>query len=74
MKNLTVIDAINELIKGINLAYSRQAYTMVESRDILNAIEFLGETIKSQEAQSKQAQVEPEVPAEIAAVPAHSEK
>ena len=50
MKNLTVIDAINELIKGVNLAYSRQAYTMIETRDIINAIEFLGEAIKGQQA------------------------
>lgn len=74
MKNLTVIDAINELIKGVNLAYARQSYTMVEARDILDAIEFLGETIKAQENQARQTQVEQEVPAEIAAVPSHSEK
>lgn len=61
MKNLTVIDAINELIKGVNVAYSRQAYTMLETRDIINAIEFLGETIKSQ-----QQQVAPVAPVETA--------
>jgi len=49
MKNLTVIKAINDLIKGVNIAYSRQAYTMLETRDIINAIEFLGETIKAQQ-------------------------
>jgi DNA-binding transcriptional regulator YhcF (GntR family) len=49
MKNLTVIDAINDLIKGVNIAYSRQAYTMLETREIINAIEFLGETIKAQQ-------------------------
>lgn len=58
MKNLTVIEAINDLIKGINIAYSRQAYTMPETRDIINAIEFLGETIKTQQqATSVETQV-----------------
>ena len=51
MKNLTVIDAINELIKGVNIAYARggaSVYTMLEIREIFNAIEFLNETIKTQ--------------------------
>ena len=53
MKNLTVIEAINELVKGVNKAYARNgsnAYTMQEIRDIYNAIEFLAETIQSQTA------------------------
>jgi putative aminopeptidase FrvX len=58
MKNLTVIDAINDLIKGVNVAYSRQAYTMSETRDIINAIEFLNETIKSQQQQQIAAPIE----------------
>jgi hypothetical protein len=49
MKNLTVIEAINDLIKATNIAYSRQAYTMLETREIINAIEFLGETIRTQQ-------------------------
>ena len=56
MKNLTVIEAINDLIKATNVAYSRQAYTMLETREIINAIEFLGETIKSQQ-QAQQAEL-----------------
>lgn len=50
MKNATVIDAINELIKGVNIAYARNAYSMQEVRDIFNAIEFLGEVVKAQQA------------------------
>lgn len=49
MKNLTVIDAINELIKGTNIAFARNAYNMQEVRDIYNAIEFINETIKVQQ-------------------------
>lgn len=56
MKNLTVIDAINEIIKGTNLAFARNAYSMSEVRDIYNAIEFLGETIKSQQVAPQEAQ------------------
>lgn len=59
MKNLTVIDAINDLIKGVNVAYSRQAYTMLETREIINAIEFLNETIKVQQQQQQQQVVAP---------------
>lgn len=65
MKNFTVIDAINELIKGVNVAYSRQAYTMLETRDIINAIEFLGETIKAQQQAEKIEKPEVTTPAEI---------
>ena len=57
MKNLTVIEAINDLIKGVNIAYSRQAYTMFETREIINAIEFLGETIKAQQQQIENPEV-----------------
>ena len=39
MKN--VIEAINELIKGVNNAYSRGAYTMAETHDLHQAIEFI---------------------------------
>lgn len=56
MKNLTVIDAINEIIKGVNLAFSRNSYNMSEVRDIYNAIEFLGETIKSQQVATQETQ------------------
>lgn len=57
MKNLTVIEAINDLIKATNVAYSRQAYTMLETREIINAIEFLGETIKSQQLAQQQTEL-----------------
>lgn len=62
MKNLTVIDAINEIIKGTNLAFSRNAYSMSEVRDIYNAIEFLGETIKSQQVAPQEAQSKESTP------------
>ena len=51
MKNLTVIDAINELIKGVNMGFARNAYNMAEVTDIYLAIQFLNETInKAQQA------------------------
>lgn len=68
MKNLNVIDAINELIKATNIAYSRQAYTMAETRDIINAIEFLGDSIKNQQKNNS------ETPAPIEINPGPSEK
>ena len=61
MKNLTVVEAINDLIKGVNIAYARQAYNMLETREIINAIEFLNETIKNQ-----QQAVQAEAPVEKA--------
>lgn len=48
-----VIDAINELIKGVNAAYARGAYNMQEARTLINAIEFIGEAIKNQQAQTQ---------------------
>lgn len=54
-----VIDAINELIKGVNAAYARGAYNMQEARTLINAIEFIGEAIKNQQAQAPTAQAAP---------------
>lgn len=36
-----VIDAINELIKGVNNAYTRGAYSMAEAHDLHEAMEFI---------------------------------
>lgn len=36
-----VIEAINELIKGVNNAYARGAYTMAETHDLHKAVEFI---------------------------------
>jgi hypothetical protein len=36
-----VIEAINELIKGVNNAYTRGAYSMAEAHDLHEAIEFI---------------------------------
>lgn len=36
-----VIEAINELIKGVNNAYARGAYSMAEAHDLHEAIEFI---------------------------------
>lgn len=36
-----VIDAINVLIEGVNVAYSRGTYSMAETHDLHVAIEFL---------------------------------
>lgn len=51
----TVIEAINDLIRGVNLAFSRNAYSMQETRTLINAIEFIGDTIKSQQEQQQDA-------------------
>jgi hypothetical protein len=49
-KTMNVIDAINVLISATNVAYSRNAFSMSETRDIINAIDFLGDAIKTQQA------------------------
>lgn len=36
-----VIEAINELIKGVNNAYIRGVYSMAEAHDLHEAIEFI---------------------------------
>lgn len=36
-----VIDAINVLIEGVNVAYSRGVYSMAETHDLHTAIEFI---------------------------------
>jgi hypothetical protein len=38
---MNVIDAINRVIEGVNLAYSRGAYTMAETHDLHVAIELI---------------------------------
>ena len=52
-----VIEAINELIKGVNNAYARGAYTMAETHDLHKAIEF----IKNAANTTQQAEVENQV-------------
>lgn len=42
-----IIEAINELIKGVNNAYSRGAYTMSETHDLHKAIEFIKSTVNN---------------------------
>lgn len=36
-----VIEAINELIKGVNNAYARGAYSISEAHDLHEAMEFI---------------------------------
>jgi hypothetical protein len=36
-----VVEAINEIIKGVNNAYSRGAYSMAEAHDLHEAIEYI---------------------------------
>lgn len=36
-----VVDAINELIKGVTNAYARGAYSMAEAHDLHEAIEYI---------------------------------
>lgn len=49
MKN--VIEAINELIKGVNVAQSRGVYTLSEAHDIFEAIKYINNTIASSQQQ-----------------------
>lgn len=57
-----VLEAINELIKGVNIAYARNAYSMQETRTLLSAIEFIGDAVKNQQTQanSSVAEIAPE--------------
>jgi hypothetical protein len=52
-----VIDAINVLIEGVNIAYSRGSYSMAETHDLHKAIEF----IKSAANTTQQAEAEAQV-------------
>ena len=36
-----VVEAINEIIKGVNNAYARGAYSMAEAHDLHEAIEYI---------------------------------
>lgn len=53
MKN--AIEAINELIKAINIAQSRGTYSLKESHDAYMAVEFLNTAVANQMA-ANQAQ------------------
>lgn len=44
-----VVDAINELIKGVNNAYGRGAYSMAEAHDLHEAIEYIKSAANSQQ-------------------------
>jgi hypothetical protein len=54
-----VIEAINELIKGVNNAYSRGAYTMSEAHSLHEAIEFIknAATTKNQQESEIESQI-----------------
>lgn len=58
MKN--AIDAINELIKGANLAQARGAFSLKEANDIYLAIEFINNAVQ-------QAQPQPQIPVKSSA-------
>jgi hypothetical protein len=54
-----VIEAINELIKGVNNAYTRGAYTMAETYDLHKAIEFIKNAANpTQQAESENQAVD----------------
>lgn len=44
-----VIEAINELIKGINTAYARNSYTMEETHQLYSAIKFIKDAVQNQQ-------------------------
>ncbi len=48
MKN--IIEAINELVKGANIAQARGIYSLKEAHDIYDSIEFINNAIASQQA------------------------
>lgn len=49
MKN--VIDAINELIKGVNVAQSRGAFNLQEAHSVFEAIKYINSTIAASQNQ-----------------------
>lgn len=51
MKN--AVEAINELIKSINIAQARGTYSLKEAYDAYNAIEFLNNIVATQQAANK---------------------
>lgn len=53
MKN--VIEAINELIKGANIAQARGTYTLQEAHDIFEAIKYINSTIAASQQQTTQS-------------------
>lgn len=57
----TVIDAINELIKGANLAQSRGAFSLKEAHDAYVAIEFINNAVTAPPAQANPEPIEPSV-------------
>lgn len=60
MKN--IIEAINELVRGANIAQARGTYSLKEAHDIFAAVEFINAAIANQQAAA--AAPEPEVKSE----------
>ena len=48
-----VIDALNVLVNGVNLAFSRGAYNMKETHDLHDAIEFIKQAVGTQQEQKE---------------------
>lgn len=53
MKN--TIEAINELIKGCNLAQARGAFSIKEAHDLFEAIEFINNAVQAQQPQAEKS-------------------
>mgnify|MGYP000849606468 CR=1 FL=1 len=53
MKN--AIEAINELIKAVNVAQARGTYSLKEAHDAFSAIEFLNSAVATQQAAAQAA-------------------
>ena len=56
MNNL--LEAINEILKGVNVAYSRGAYTMQETHDLHIAMEFIKTAATTEPVNNQQQEVE----------------
>lgn len=54
MKN--AIEAINELVRAINIAQSRGTYSLKESHDAYVAVDFLNSAVANQIAANQAAQ------------------
>ena len=54
----TIIDAINELIKGANIAQGRGVYSLKEASDVYMAIDFINVAITNQQ-QTTQTPIPP---------------
>jgi len=55
---MNVIELVNKLIEGVNLAYTRGAYTMAETHELYNAIESIKAIANNQQPKDSESESE----------------